>query len=274
MAPDALPEIYNYRDYKTYLRDRIDASPSGGRGIRSALSTAIGCQIAYVSRVLNGDAHFSLEQADSLNRFLSHLEEEGHFFILLVEFARAGTQTLRSYFERQIERILEKRLVLHERLDVKKSLSKDDQFIYYNAWYYSAIHIILTIPEFQRSPEKIARHLGLTPEKVTEVFDFLISVGLVVREKGKYLPGLARIHLSTHSLMYSKHHTNWRIKAIESLNRSPDADLHYSSVVSLSESDVGKLKSMTIEFIQNAKNLIKDSPEESLHSFSTDFFRI
>ena len=98
--------IFDYTDYKKYLKDGLKQKPKSGHGFKSAMASAIHCQSAYISRVLNGDAHFSLEQAYALNGFLGHSEEEAEFFILLVSYARAGTQPLERFFLRKINEIL------------------------------------------------------------------------------------------------------------------------------------------------------------------------
>src|SRR5687768_11246698 len=97
--------VFDYRDYKKYLNDFIKNQASGGHGYRSKIAEALRCHITYISQVLNKDAHFSLEQADELNSFLGHTKDESHYFLLLVQVARAGTHSLRSKFQEQIDLI-------------------------------------------------------------------------------------------------------------------------------------------------------------------------
>src|SRR5688500_3076235 len=91
-------KLFTYSDYKAYLRDWIRAHPHRGRGIKSRLARTAGCQVAYLSRVIERDAHLSLEQAMSLQGPLGHGRGEAKYFLLLVELARAGTQSLRAHF--------------------------------------------------------------------------------------------------------------------------------------------------------------------------------
>src|ERR1700733_19454 len=107
--------VFDYKEYKRYLRDFIRSQPSGGHGLRSKIAEALSCHITYVSQVLNKGAHFSLEQADELSRFLGHTKDEGNYFLLLVQVERAGTTSLKNKFKDQIEVIREKRLVLKDR---------------------------------------------------------------------------------------------------------------------------------------------------------------
>lgn len=264
--------IFEFKDYKKYLNDALDDLKKQGHASRSDLAKASQCQTAYVSQVLNGSADFSLEQADRINAFMGHSTEEGDFFFLLIQLGRAGSHSLKEYFQRQINRVHENRLELKNRLDVNKTLSKDNATQYYSQWYYSAIHVMLTIPEFQ-SKEKMAKYLRMSESRVAEVLEFLTSVGLATKTQGKYKIGTTRIHLPADSPMISKHHTNWRLNAIRSMERESLDDTHYSSVVTLSRADVMVIRSKIIEFIQEIKVIIRDSKEEEVHSFCLDFFR-
>jgi len=266
--------IFDYKDYKKYLNDLIASKPKGGRGIRSTLASAMGCQTAYITRVLNGSAHISLEQAQKANRFFSHSDDEADFFLLMVLNTRAGTVDLKKQISKHIDTVLQKRLILKDRLDVKRTLSRVDQATYYSAWYYGAIHMMLTVPRFQNK-EVIAEKLNLRIKKVSEVLEFLTSVGLAVGTHGVYKVGTTRIHLENDSPMISKHHTNWRIRAIDSMDKKDEReDLHYSSVVSVSNDDIYKIKSIMIKAIEEIRAVVKESKEESVACYTMDFFDI
>ncbi len=267
--------IFDYKNYKSYLLELINSKPRRGRGVRSELAVSIGCPVSHISQVLKGSSHFSAEQAHGLNESLGHSQEESEFFLLLIQFARAGTSNLRRFSENQINRVLERRLILKDRLEVKNSLNKEDQAVFYSSWHYQAIHIMLTVERLQ-TKEALSKCLNLSVKKVSEILDFLISIGLVIQEKGRFRVGTTRIHLGNDSPMISKHHINWRIRAIHSLDsESRDEDLHYSSVISTSEEDFLKIKTMHVKHIEAIKDIIRDSkPEEEVLCFSLDFFRL
>src|SRR4051812_16016478 len=95
-------EIVAYSDYKAFLRDSIAARPKGGWGVKSSLAQAMRCETAYVSQILNGASHLSLEQAQAVCRYFKLGKPETHYFLLLVQRARAGTPELREYFDEQL----------------------------------------------------------------------------------------------------------------------------------------------------------------------------
>lgn len=265
--------VYDFKNYKDYLSHAITRMPSKGRGFKSRIAAAARCQSAYVSQVLKGQAHFSLEQGHAINRLLGHTSEEAHYFLLLLQYARAGTADLRSYFQEQIRQTIERRLTLKHRLGVKQVLSLEDQAQYYSAWYYAAIHVLLTIPHCQ-SKEAVAKSLAMPLAQVSKVIQFLESIGLIEAKGAIYQPGPSRIHLANDSPLISKHHTNWRMKCIASLEHERPEDLHYSSVISLSIEDISQIKSMLVEAIEKIKSVVKESKEEELFSFDLDFFKL
>jgi uncharacterized protein (TIGR02147 family) len=263
-------DVFDYPSYKAYLVDWIEAQ---GRGSRSRMAAALGCHTAYITQILNHDAHLSPEQAEELNRFARHSREESEFFLLLVQHARAGTRPLQSRLRDQIKAAREKRLLLRNRARIEKTPSPTDQMTYYSSWMYAAVHVLISIPAF-RTPEAISRQLGITLPRVQEILDFLCHSGMAAREGAGFRPGVTRLFLPSDSPIIAKHHTNWRVKAIESLDRGGSADLHLSTVLSLSRDDVDRIKELLISAIEEARRVARESPEEELHCFNLDFFQL
>lgn len=266
--------VFDYQDYRDYLMSWVQRQPKGGRGVKSIMAQAVNCQLTYVSRVLNGKADFSLEQTESISRLLGHTEEEADYFILLVQHARSGSVTLKNHFKRKIAEALNRRLVLKDRFKVKMELTAEEQATYYSRWYYVAIHILLSIPEFQ-SKEAIARYLDIPVRTVSEMIDFLISTGLAIEENKRLRMGISRIHLGSDSTLLVKHHINWRLQGINSIERLgvESEDLHYTSVISVSRDDALKLRSLLVNTIEKFNATVKDSADEMPQCLTLDFFR-
>jgi uncharacterized protein (TIGR02147 family) len=264
--------VFEFRDYKQYLASAL--SPGGASyGQRSKLARALRCQPAFVSRVLNGEAHFSLEHGVPINQFLGHAEEESDFFLLLLLLGRAGTAELARYFRDQIERIVARRALISERIGVRELLAAEDQMTYYSAWYYAAIHILLFVPGYD-SVAKISERLRLSPNTAQPALEFLVRIGLATREGKQYGPGKARIHLSGDSPLVAKHHTNWRMRAIDSLDEKDEADLHYSGPICISRKDALRIRQRFLDLLQELEPVIQGSPEEELYCLALDVFRV
>lgn len=264
--------LYSYSEYKEYLNDKLDTLDDGGRGARAQMSRAIGCQTAYTARVLRGNAHFSMEQAEGINDFLGHSEEQGHYFLLLVQSAKAGSPRLRTRFQKMVKEAQQDSNLLKHRLNVKENLNESDRIMFYSSWIYPTIHALISIPGFQ-SAKKISQRLKIGVRQVNFAIEFLISVGLIEKNKGGALCiGKRQTHLGADSPLIAKHHTSWRMQAIRAIEDDPQEGLHYSSVVSLSCDDYARIKENLVAAIQQAKEVIKKSPEEELCCLSMDFF--
>lgn len=264
--------VFEENSYKSYLK-KILTSFGESRGLRSQMAKFLGCQTGYVSQVLNAHVHFSLEHAYLITKFLKLGPEESEFFILLVSKEKAGSKGLEEHYTTRINEIREKRSQIKERIKVKGAMSKEARITYYSQWYYAAIHVAVTVKNL-RTKDNIAKRLNLDGDLVSETLDFLESHDLVINEGGVYLPGNGRIHLEKKSPLVIKHHTNWRIEAIKSLEKVNDKNLHYSGVISLSVKDGEKIKEMMLKMIEDMEVILKPSPEEEIFSISMDFFKL
>jgi uncharacterized protein (TIGR02147 family) len=264
--------LFDYSDYKKYINDRLDSDPKG-RGGRSALAKSLTCQTAYVSSVLRGSSHFTPEQGEAINTHFAHTETEAEFFLLLLQWQRAGTESLRMRLKRQMDRIQVSRFDLKKRIGVAPILSEINQATYYSEWFYAAIHALASIPEFQ-TVKAMAERLNLEPSLVSQAVEFLVATGLLVSTGKDFKVGLTRLHLGSDSPLISKHHSNWRLLAMQRFPNRRTSDVHYSSVITVSRRDAVKLKEMLVGVLRSADAVIRDSREETLQCFSLDFFEV
>lgn len=267
-------DVFEYSSYRGYLNDKL-SSKGGRHGIKTKAAEHCQIQSAYLSNVLHGKADLNLEQADRLNSFLLHTEEEAHFLLLLLQKDRAGTVHLKKYFQNQIDDLKHKRLNLIQRLgEEKKQLTEEEKQKYYSSWIHAAIHIGSTIPELQNK-RKLQSYLNIPTPKFIEALKFLEQSGLLILDSVESIkPGPSIIRLGNNSHNIIKHHTNWRIQAIESLESESVADLHYSAVFSLSEKDVLTIKNKLLDDIKEIVEQVKPSSEETLYNFNIDFFNL
>lgn len=268
--------LFEFKHYTDYLRALFDA-PDAEKGMRSRLADALGCQTSFVSQVLSGRLHFSLEHALQIALFLNLNRDETEYFILLVQKAKAGTQNLQKYFENQLANhlaiTLKKRELVKERIGIQGELSEKDQTLYYSAWWYMAIHIFVALPGLNTKKALIQR-LNLPVKNIESALKFLTRCGLIFEKKGIYQIGKTRIHLGTDSPLLSRHHVNWRIKAIEAAERVQSQDLQYSALLGISKVDAQKIKTLMLDLIQKSEPMIARSKEEAPYVMLMDFFEL
>lgn len=265
-------DLYGFTDYRLYIKCKIYSGERARRGELSSLAAAIPCQTSYLSRVMASTAELSLEQADSAGKYFGFTQEENSYFLLLIQFSRAGTQSLRAHFKRNITIAQEERLNLQKRVGVKQVLSKEDQATYYSLWYYAAVHVMTGIPAFQ-TKQAIAQELNLPVNRVAEILEFLISTRLVKEDSnGKFTTGEGKIHLKKNSQMILRHHSNWRMQAIRSMEKNLESGIHYSVLLNCSKKDAEVLRSMIAKFIEEFMKVVHPSVDEEMNCLVIDFF--
>ncbi len=263
--------VFEFDSYLDFLRDYADSR--GGRGAQAEFAEVAGCHSGYLTRVFSGRAQLSLEQAEKIADFLGLSPEQTIYFLQLVNLARAGTPALRKILRQELERRKREALQISKNIKLGQELSAADQTIYYSAWYYAAIHMLVTIPEF-RTKDMIKKKLRITEARVTEVLQFLLRTGLVEQVGAQFQTGRAAMHLDEISPMKTRLHSNWRLRAIEALDRRDSKDLHYSGVATLSRADVEKVRLVLIEGLQKSVQLIQKSREEEIYCLNIDFFSV
>lgn len=262
--------IYGYKKYQDYLAVRL-----GGQGTRTGLkkraAESLGVNTTLISQVLHGSCDLSLEQAERMNVFLSHSDDEADYFILLVLWGRAGTATLKKRFASQIDVLREKRVNISARVTNDKTISPEDQQRFYSSFIHSAIHVCSSIPKYNKANE-LSRLLGVSELEVQKALDFMKKIGVVTLRDGHIFPGTNHVHLSKDSLYIINHHLNWRLKAIDQIRKNPKEGLHYSGAVSLSEEDVLVIREILVGAISQATKIAVKSKEEAALVLCVDFY--
>lgn len=255
------------------MKDIISTNNKSFKGYRSQFCKSIGCQSSYLSQVLHRQPHFNLEQADKINHFLGHTKLESKYFITLVEMSRAGTKSLEMHFKEQLFELKKQSNYLKNQLKESSDIPEKAHHTYYSTWYYAAIHVILSIPGFN-SPLKIANHLNLPLGIVNKVISFLTELGLVEKRSNSFHLTNKSFHLSNQSDFIQRHHINWRTQALLSSENNLDTDFHYSNVVAISEKDFKKIKEILFKTVENCRDVIRPSKEETLAVVTMDLFKL
>ncbi len=264
--------LFEYTNYREYLLGQL--GPTGSRtGMRKKLAESIPVHTSFISQVLQGQAEFSLEQAEAINSFLGHSEEEAEYFLLLLMLERAGSHKLKERWLSKVNRIRTQRLEIQKRIKGHQSLSDEDRERFYSNAYYGAIHVMCSLPHINSS-EDLAQALKLPRPKVQSMVDFLLQLGLVVEKEGRLQVGPQHIHLGADSSLVLRHHINWRQKTIQSLQFQEPEDLHYSAALSLSQADAFAIKEALLEQLSAHLKRVASSPEEVAYVLTFDFFRL
>ena len=264
--------IYTFEDYKSYIRARIAEGPREW-GLITRLAAAAGCQRSYLSRVLGGSVHLTVEQSHDLCAHWGLGTSETEYFLCLVEIDRAASKTYRAFLERKKSTLKRGFEDLADRVNRPKAELGTREHLYYSAWYWTAIHMLVSIPGFQGIPE-ISKRLQLPEALVQAVLTQLEEFGYVRRQghRWSYLGG--ERHVPRDSPLVALHHGNWRSRAVLDAQVPHARGLHFSVVQSMSRDVQRELNQRLLSFIDEAAKLAGPLAREELVAIGIDFFAV
>jgi uncharacterized protein (TIGR02147 family) len=262
--------IFQAKTYKIAISEVISETRFG-RGARTRLAEYLGVQPSFVSRVLAGDQDFSAEHIVRVGGFLELDQDELDYLVLLHHRDRAGAKELRGHYQRQIDRIFERRTQVKNQIKAdRREISDADALRYYGAWYHAAVHMYLRIPGADL--KSISDSLALSPAKVKESIRLLEELGMIVSERGRWKVIDQRLHNSNDSLGLRAHHMNWRQASIRAWDEGTSEDMFYSLVMSTDRSGIARVKKILLDAIQSVDPVIGPSEDREVHALTLDLF--
>lgn len=263
--------IFTFNDYKKYFNSWVDSQPKQGYGEYRRVAQALGLSTTMVSQVFKADKHLSMEMAADLCDYLGLNDDENDYFLLLVEYQKAGSFKLRAKFEKQIKKAQEKSAKLESKIKKDVELSDADKTVYYSSWLYQATRLLSDIESFNDADE-IAQKLNVPKNQIIKVLQFLIETNLCRRDKGKLKMGPAITHLPAGSPVVTRHHLNWRIRAYQQMTMPDEKNFFATVPMVLSESLAEKFRQELPQLVQNIIGEVAPSPSETVRCFNIDYF--
>lgn len=268
----SLSPIFQAKSYKSAIASSFEDARFG-RGARSNLAEYLRVQPSFISRVLVGNQDFSSEHIVRVAAFLELNEDETDYLVLLHHRDRAGAKELRAHYQKQIDRIDERRSQVRSKIKAdRRAISDADALRYYGAWYHAAVHMFLRIPG--ADIVTIADGLSLPVGKVKESIALLEEIGMVVAEKGKWKVVDQRVHNDKDSLGLRAHHMNWRQSSIRAWDEGIPNDMFYSLVMSTDRVGARRIKEILLGAISAIDPVLGPSDDREVHALTLDFFRV
>ena len=145
--------IFNFVDYKAFLRAHLKTKPKGGYGFLSKLALGIHITSAQMSHVMRGGRDLSPEQALKAARQLGLTAPETNYFLEMVNYARAGSKELRDFSEQRLTLLKAEGLQVKNQVPTHQVLSDREKADFYSSWIYSAIRLYCSrVLEFYTLP--------------------------------------------------------------------------------------------------------------------------
>lgn len=263
--------IFKYQNFRKYLHSIQDNLPRKGRGMITLWAKVIQITPTMMSQILIGNKSMSLEMVDRLSAHLQLSEKEKDYFILLVEFDRAGTHSLKDYFLNKITQMQDESRYLKNQIQDVTELSVEVKSVYYSQWIYAGIRNLVACKKVA-TIESVTEELNLPRETVANVIDFLVKHQLIIPSKQGWSPGPPSTFVPADSPLVYKHHQNWRLKGIQQMDLRSKEDLFYTSPMSLSADLAKDLRSRIVKVIQEFQKEIGPSESEVVRCLNIDWF--
>ena len=265
--------VFDYLDYRQFLRDLIESMPKSGWGQLTRLAEHLNTSAVLVSYVFNGSRDFSPEQALEVAEYFELSTLETDYFCLLIQYERAGTLKLKTKLKQQLDETRTKALNLKSRVKQDLELTEDAKARFYSNWYYSGIRLTSSI-EGLNSIDAISSYLQLPKPRVKDVLEFLCQYGLCIEKDGDYFMGPKRTHLDADSPLITRHHANWRLKGLENMQEVTPDELFYTAPMALSQEVMVMIRKDLAEFIDQMVKKVGDSKSEHVACLNIDFFKL
>ncbi len=264
--------IFDYKNYKKYVNDRIQHMPKRGHGQYRKMSNFLAVNSVNVSQVFKGNRDLSIEQACELCEFFALSDLEAQYFVALVEYEKAGTHKLKKMVQSRLQELANKSQDLKQRLKQEKQLSEEAKATFYSNWYYCGIRILSSLKEYQ-NVDRIADYFGLPLATVRRVVDFLLEYGLCVEEGDKILVGPRSTHLEAGSPLVSRHHMNWRLRGIENMEGLDPSELFLTMPCSLDAKALKLIRKELVDVIERVSKIVDDAATEEVACLNIDLFK-
>ncbi len=244
----------------------------GRRGQLSRAAETLQCQPSFLSRVIKSEVHLTLDHAYLLTQFWGMNPSERDYFQTLVEHERAAAAHYKSFLATRLSELKRSHESLQNRVQKDNFSLPEREAIYFSSWHWSALHFLVSIPEFQ-SVSALSSRLGLTEMLTKTYLEQLQIFGLVREDRGRWQYAGGQFHIPKNSPFVVLHHQNWRHRAVLDAQVFNGDSVHYTTVLTLSRPDVERLKNLVLSFISETENIARPSaPEESV-VLNCDLFR-
>jgi uncharacterized protein (TIGR02147 family) len=255
------PDVFEYLDYRAFLRDLYRERKTRGRGFSfRAFSRRAGLKSPnYLKLVMDGERNLTPPMAERFARACGLEDESAEHFVDLVGFSQAETASQRN---RHYERLTSSQSYRKaHRLDLAHAA-------YHSTWYMPAIRELAAHPGFVADPAWIARTLypPISRSEARRALDTLTKLGLLVTDAtGRTRQGEAQLTTGpeTRSLHIANYHRMMMQRAAEAIDLFPSEDRDISSLtLAMGEDGVRRLKARIQRFRRELLELsaLEDGP--------------
>jgi hypothetical protein len=251
---------------KAYLRSE------GQRGALSRAAEALNCQRSFLSRIMNSKLQLTPDLAFKLCMHWRLSFSEREYFQTLVEMERAIDPNYAAHLSSKLKLMKQEHESLSNR-SKRPAPNEAHDMLYFSGWYWTGIHFLTSIQEYQTA-DAIAARLSLSKTFVVDCLEQLRSWGFVNKVGNKWEYKGGEFHLPKNSPLVILHHQNWRNKAVMDAQAMHNESVHYTNVHTVGRSQLPQLKELLLKFISESNELLKSSDTEDCVVLLCDLFKV
>jgi uncharacterized protein (TIGR02147 family) len=168
--------IFNYLDYRRYLRELFDEKKSVSPNFshRSLMQKLSLRAPGHMLLIIQGKRRLTEDIALRLSNYLNFNKKETNYLFTLVRYTNAKTPSEKQF---TFEELLSLRLRASTKVEMPS-------YRFYEKWYYSAIRASLDVEPFSGDYHSLASSLcpPITPAEAKQAIDLLLEIQLVVKD--------------------------------------------------------------------------------------------
>jgi uncharacterized protein (TIGR02147 family) len=263
--------LFHYLDYQEFFRDFFEDSKRANPYMSYRfLGGKLGLDPGFLLKVMQGKLHLSLKSIPQLCSFFKFTERESAYFEILVRYNRAKTPSdIKLYFEKLIAI-----------RDTRARPVQESQYAFYQKWFHSAIHALLSIYEFRGNFKELGSLLSpsITAAEARDSIRLLSRLKMVKRDGGGiYRPADAMVTSGE----------KWQTAAIRdfqkesillsagSIDRYAKEERDISTVtITLSEKELPEIRERIRQFRQSILSLDDDVSLDRVYQLNVQVFPV
>jgi len=266
--------VYKYTDYREFLKDWWVARRAQGRkfSCRNFARVAGFKSYSFISMLIAGDRNLSEDRVPGFVRALGLDQDEAAFFVDLVKFNQAETNSEKNHHYQRMIRC--RKFLTAHKLELER-------FEYFSKWYYVAVREMVALPDFKEDPAWIAARLApeIEESEAAQALEVLERLKLVSRDSRKRLKQSEK-NIGTGDRVQSMHLANFHRtmirRAADAISNLSSKDRTVSSLtVPMSRKKFEEIRQRICDFRKELRAMLEDCNEEpqevfqiNLHAFS------
>jgi uncharacterized protein (TIGR02147 family) len=259
-----LPNIYDFTDYRAFLRERLVALHSNNpkHSQRWVAKNAGFQSLHLLSMILSGARSLAKDKVEPLSKVLKLDSRECEYFKLIHALSEASSHEEQKAILREIKVAFKNGLFAFYGEEAVKAIS---------TWYLGAIVQLTVIKDFKESPEWIAERLGITPEEAGEGLTFLKKHNFLVYENGVLVRSQPSLHTfgKLPPLTVASYHMQILEKAYQSSAKTKDHKIIETLTIAIAKSELPEFKEAIKKFCREF-----DLDAESSSQVRTDVWQL